>query len=142
MKENLIAKKKRNAVLLFEFFQLFVLVYCNLLGKTQSHQICLNISVFPIYEQNAIAIFDQKSYHSPPPPWSLTTEKKPLWLSYKFFIYVQGVHWISCFFKDCKMYSGPGLSYFPLGVSVCKHNGRSNTGAAAELAECRKMTTF
>ena len=70
-------KKKRNAVLLFEFFQLFVLVYCNLLGKTQSHQICLNISAFPIYEQNAIAIFDQKSYHSPPPPpWSLTTEKK------------------------------------------------------------------
>jgi len=27
-------------------------------------------------------------------------------------------------------------------VSVCVHNGRSNTSAAAELAELRKITTF
>ena len=32
-------------------------------------------------------------------------------------------------------------SGFP-SVSVCVHNGRSNTSAAAELAEFRKITTF
>ena len=31
-----------------------------------------------------------------------------------------------------------GLYRFPLSVSVCVHNGRSNTSAAAELAELRK----
>ena len=30
---------------------------------------------------------------------------------------------------------------FP-SVSVCVHNGRSNTSAAAELAEFRKITAF
>ena len=34
------------------------------------------------------------------------------------------------------------LSRFPLGASVCVHNGGSNTSAAAELAEFRKVTTF
>ena len=36
-----------------------------------------------------------------------------------------------------------GLYRFPFRVSVCVHNGRSNTSAAAaKLAEFRKITTF
>ena len=46
------------------------------------------------------------------------------------------------FFQDCQIYSG----LWPLSVShslsVCVHNGMSNTSAAAELAEFRKITTF
>ena len=42
------------------------------------------------------------------------------------------------FFEDFKLYSG----LWPLSVSVCVHYGRSNTSAAAELAEVRKITTF
>ena len=34
-----------------------------------------------------------------------------------------------------------GLYRFPLSVSVCVHNGRSNTSTAAELAEFRKITS-
>ena len=43
--------------------------------------------------------------------------------------------------KILKYIPDSGLSRFPLG-SVCVHNGRSNTSAAAELAEFRKITTF
>ena len=45
------------------------------------------------------------------------------------------------FSKILKYIPDFGLSRFPLG-SVCVHNGRSNTSAAAELAEFRKITTF
>ena len=43
------------------------------------------------------------------------------------------------FSKILKYIPDSGLSLFPLGVSV---NGRSNTIAAVELAEFKKITTF
>ena len=46
------------------------------------------------------------------------------------------------FLRISKYISDSGLSRFPLGVSVCIHNGRSNTSSAAELAEFRKITNF
>ena len=46
------------------------------------------------------------------------------------------------FFEDFKIYSGLWPLSVSLRVSVCVHNGRSNTSAAAELAEFRKITTF
>ena len=54
----------------------------------------------------------------------------------------QSTYWVfikyCVFFEDFKIYSG----LWPLSVSVSVHNGRSNTSAAAELAEFRKITTF
>ena len=46
-----------------------------------------------------------------------------------------------CVFRKFEIYSG--LWPFSVSpVSVCVHNGRSNTSAAAELAEFRKIITF
>ena len=63
---------------------------------------------------------------------------------YKFLYVVRYRVFIKllCFFKDFKIFS----VLWPLSVSprclYTTHNGRSNTGAAAELAEFRKSTTF
>ena len=47
-----------------------------------------------------------------------------------------------CVFEYSKIYSGLWpLSVSPT-VSVCVHNGSSNTSTAAELAEFRKITTI
>ena len=46
---------------------------------------------------------------------------------------------LKCFFEDFKIYSGLcALSVSPR----CFYNGKSNTSAAAELAEFREITTF
>ena len=47
-----------------------------------------------------------------------------------------------CISKILRYIPNSGVSWFPLGVSVSVHNGRSNTSTAAELAELRKITTF
>ena len=58
------------------------------------------------------------------------------------------IHTYRVFIKYCaisktlKYIPNSGLSQLPLGVSVCVHNGRSNTSAIAELAEFEKITTF
>ena len=46
-------------------------------------------------------------------------------------LYLQGVHLILCFYED-----------FFTSVSVCVHNGRSNTNAAAELAEFKNHNIY
>ena len=46
------------------------------------------------------------------------------------------------FLKMLKYIPDSGIYRFTLDVSECIHNGRSNTSAAAELAEFRKITTF
>ena len=46
------------------------------------------------------------------------------------------------FFKDLIYIPDSCLSRFPLVLSVCVHNDRSNTSTAAALAELRKITTF
>ena len=45
---------------------------------------------------------------------------------------------IKYFLKILRYILDSGLSRFPIDVSVYVHNGRSNTSAAAELAEFRK----
>ena len=52
-------------------------------------------------------------------------------------MYVQGIKYC-VIYKIFKYIQDSG---FP-SMSVCVHNGRSNTSAAAELAEFRKITTF
>ena len=61
-----------------------------------------------------------------------------------FLSYITGCSLNIVFFSNILKYiPDSGLSRFPLGVSVCVHNGRLNTSAAAaELAEFRKIKTF
>ena len=61
----------------------------------------------------------------------------------KEFQNVMGVHYILCFFfEDFEdIFWTLASRGFP-SESVSVHNGRSNTSAAAELAEFRKITTF
>ena len=58
---------------------------------------------------------------------------------YSVFISGSGCSLYIVFSKILKYIPDSGLSRFPLSVSVCTqwHNG-----TAAELAECRKITTF